>query len=77
MDFKYDSIVTNVIEKIQSRAKIGKEKYNCDMDRDDLSIIEWINHAQEEMMDYLIYMEKIKIELTKKINNDNRKNDKA
>jgi hypothetical protein len=55
-----DSIVTNVIEKIENRAKIGFEKYGVTMDRDDLSLIQWIEHAQEEMMDMLIYLEKIK-----------------
>ena len=35
------------------------------MDRQDLCLIDWFNHAQEEVMDMLLYMEKIKQELIK------------
>lgn len=62
-----DSIVSSVIEKIENRAKIGFEKYGVTMDRDDLSLVQWIEHAQEEMMDMLIYLEKIKQETIKKM----------
>lgn len=43
-----DSIVKSIINKFEERAKQGKEKYNTDLDRTDLKIIDWINHAQEE-----------------------------
>ena len=42
------------------RSKIGKEKYGTDLDRNDLSLYEWILHAQEEHMDAILYLEKIK-----------------
>ena len=58
-----DSIVEELIEKYVERAEIGKAKYNMTMDRDDLSISEWVNHAQEEAMDLSIYLTKIKREL--------------
>ena len=38
------------------------------MDRDDLSIIQWIDHSIEEKMDDIIYMQKIKSELIKNNN---------
>ena len=63
-----DSILTEVLEKYVQRAEIGKAKYNMDMDRDDLSITEWVNHAQEESMDLSIYLTKIKRELEFKNN---------
>ena len=59
-----DSIVTAVIEKFKSRAAVGKAKYGTDLDRKDLSILEWIQHAQEEHMDAILYLEKLKKELT-------------
>ena len=37
------------------------------MDRDDLSEVEWITHAQEELLDMLLYMEKLKVELEKRV----------
>jgi hypothetical protein len=59
-----DSIVTAVIEKFKTRAAIGKAKYGTDLDRKDLSILEWIQHAQEEHMDAILYLEKLKKELS-------------
>lgn len=55
-----DSIVSSVINKFLERAKIGKEKYGTNLDRTDLSLYDWIIHAQEEHMDAILYLEKIK-----------------
>ena len=55
-----DSVVKSVIGKFTERAKEGKKKYGTDLDRDDLKTIEWINHAQEELMDAILYLEKLK-----------------
>jgi len=63
-----DSILTELLEKYVQRAEIGKAKYNIDMDRDDLSITEWVSNAQEEAMDLSIYLTKIKRELEFKNN---------
>lgn len=56
---KLDTIVTSVINKFEDRAKMGKEKYGTDLDRTDLSLSDWIKHAQEEHMDAILYLEKI------------------
>lgn len=61
-----DSVVSSVIDKIKSRANIGFHKYGTNMDRNDLSLIEWINHCQEELMDAMIYFEKIKKTINEK-----------
>jgi len=63
-----DSILTELLEKYVQRAEFGKAKYNMDMDRDDLSITEWVSNAQEEAMDLSIYLTKIKRELEFKNN---------
>jgi len=63
---KIDSIVTSVVDKFHQRAIAGKRKYNTDMDRNDLEILEWINHAQEEHMDAIVYLEKLKKEWQKR-----------
>jgi len=60
-----DSCVKTVIEKFISRADFGKKKYGTDLDRTDLEVIDWINHAQEEHMDAILYLEKLKKEITK------------
>jgi hypothetical protein len=30
------------------------------MDRNDLTVKEWLQHAQEEAMDFVVYLEKLK-----------------
>ena len=60
-----DSCVKTVIEKFITRADMGKKKYGTDLDRTDLEVIDWINHAQEEHMDAILYLEKLKKEITK------------
>jgi len=55
-----DSIVQTVIEKFTMRAEFGKKKYGKTLDRTDLSVVEWITHAQEEHMDAILYLEKLK-----------------
>ena len=60
-----DSIVKTIINKFISRSIKGKEKYGTDLDRKDLGILDWIQHAQEEHMDAILYLEKLKQELLK------------
>ena len=53
------SIEQKVIDKIISRANIGQKKYGVTMDRTDLSHKQWLVHAQEELLDGAIYLQKI------------------
>jgi hypothetical protein len=55
-----DSIVAAVIEKFKQRSTLGIAKYGVTLDRSDLSIQDWIQHAQEELMDGILYLEKLK-----------------
>lgn len=57
---KTDSVVDSIIDQFVDRAQFGKVKYNTDLDRDDLSVPEWIEHAQQELMDGILYLEKLK-----------------
>jgi hypothetical protein len=59
-DVQVDSIVCAVLDKFIARSKFGKEKYSTDLDRTDLSTLDWINHAQDELMDGILYLEKLK-----------------
>ena len=56
---KTDSIVDSVIDQFVSRARFGKEKYGTDLDRNDLSVLDWIEHAKQEHMDAILYLEKL------------------
>jgi hypothetical protein len=60
---KLDSIVTSIIDQFKKRAIKGKEKYGVDLDRNDLTLLEWIEHAKQEHMDAILYLEKIKQEI--------------
>jgi len=55
-----DSVVQSVINKFKQRSDVGIKKYNTTLDREDLTDKEWINHAQEEAMDLILYLEKLK-----------------
>ena len=39
---------------------LGQKKYGVTLDRNDLSFLEWIQHSQEELMDAILYLEKMK-----------------
>jgi len=55
-----DSVVTSIIEQFIERSERGKAQYGVDLDRTDLSLLEWIEHAKQEHMDAILYLEKIK-----------------
>jgi histidinol dehydrogenase len=55
-----DTIVESVIEQFKQRSEIGIKKYNTTLDRTDLTRLEWLQHAQEEAMDLILYLEKLK-----------------
>jgi len=63
IDFVPDSVVQSIVEKFVDRAEMGFTKYNNTLDRKDLSKLEWINHAQEELMDGILYLQRLKQEI--------------
>jgi hypothetical protein len=48
-----------VIKKITERSKRGLKKYGVTMEREDLSLMDWLTHLQEELMDATIYVERL------------------
>ena len=55
-----DPIVYRVALKMRKRSEEGMRKYGVTMMRQDVTTLEWINHAQEEAMDFIIYLERLK-----------------
>jgi hypothetical protein len=55
-----DSIVDSVVQKFTERSRLGQVKYGKTLDRGDLTVHEWITHAQEELMDGILYLEKLR-----------------
>ncbi len=58
-----DPILIKVLGKYYERSQLGIEKYGRTLDRDDLSLTDWLNHLQEELMDATLYIEKLKADL--------------
>lgn len=60
-----DANVYRVIDKYIDRATVGYKKYGVTTERQDLSLLDWLNHLQDELMDATIYVERLKKEVTK------------
>ena len=58
-----DSIVQAVIRKFQERSDVGVKKYGVTLDRTDLTPLQWAQHMQEELMDAILYLERLKREM--------------
>ena len=57
---KKDKYVQAVKEKFEQRSQTGIRKYNQTLERDDLNLVDWLTHLQEELMDATLYVEKLK-----------------
>ena len=55
-----DKVVLSVMAKYAERSATGLKKYGTTLDREDLTLDQWINHLQEELMDATLYLERIK-----------------
>ncbi len=55
-----DTIVESVINQFRERSEVGIKKYGVTLDRTDLSTLDWIKEAQQEAMDFVLYLEKLK-----------------
>lgn len=51
-------IEESVVEDIRSRREMGRAKYGKTMDRGDLSLRDWLQHAYEECLDQAIYLKR-------------------
>jgi len=58
--YKKDKYVQAVKEKFEERSQTGIRKYNTTLEREDLNLIDWLNHLQEELMDATLYVERLK-----------------
>ena len=54
-----DSIVKSLIQKFWDRSSRGVEEYGTTLEQNKLSIMKWVRHLQEELMDASLYLEKI------------------
>lgn len=57
---KKDKVVEAVRCKLKERSDVGQKKYGTTMERTDLSFDQWLQHAQEELMDGAVYLERVR-----------------
>jgi hypothetical protein len=55
-----DTIVQDVLKRFNARSLAGIEKYSATLERNDLTGKEWLQHLQDELMDAVLYIEKLK-----------------
>jgi len=55
-----DKVVQRILNRMASRSEKGILKYRNTMETSKKSLFSWISHAQEELMDAVIYLEKVK-----------------
>jgi hypothetical protein len=58
-----DSVVYRIATLLKNRSETGIRKYGTTLDRTDLEVKQWIDHAIEEALDLALYLERVKNEL--------------
>jgi hypothetical protein len=56
-----DPVVQSVIEQFQQRSEVGQKKYGTTLEENNAPFLAWVQHMQEELMDAILYLEKMKL----------------
>ena len=62
-----DPVVERVVDKFVSRSDVGFKKYGVTLEDDKSNIFVWLNHLQEELMDAVLYLQRLKEETTEEL----------
>ncbi len=62
-----DPVVERVVDKFVDRSDVGFEKYKITLDKDPSDMFIWMNHLQEELMDAVLYLQKLKENTTEEL----------
>lgn len=57
-----DPVVDRVIQLFAYRSALGMRKFGMSMEQNDAPVLDWIDSAQEELMDAILYLERLKKE---------------
>ena len=60
-----DANVEAVRQMLLERSRAGLNKYGVTTERKDLSLLDWLQHLQEELCDAAVYVEAIKRQVQK------------
>ncbi|SFP10276.1 hypothetical protein [Salibacterium halotolerans] len=55
-----NAVLRNIKERLDKQTKKDLEKYGKTVNPDDYSVTGWIEHAQDELIDALVYLETLK-----------------
>ncbi len=61
-----NEVLTRVMQLLYKQTEKGVKKYGHAVEPDSLNDVEWITHAQEELIDALVYLECLKKKLYNK-----------
>ena len=53
-----DAIVEEVRQDLHNRSQVGIKKYGVTLERDDLELKDWLQHAYEETLDKALYLKR-------------------
>ena len=62
-----DPVVERVVEKFVTRSDVGFAKYGVTLEDDKSNLFQWVNHLQEELMDAVLYLQKLKETTTEEL----------
>jgi hypothetical protein len=62
-----DPVVERVVDKFVSRSDVGFAKYGVTLEDDKSNLFAWVNHLQEELMDAVLYLQKLKETTTEEL----------
>jgi hypothetical protein len=54
-----DPIVESVRKRLALRSEEGQRKYGTTLMRNDLNLLDWLRHLQEELLDAALYVERL------------------
>ncbi len=63
---KQDSVVEAVRQDLLERSQVGVKKYGLTLEREDLELKEWLQHAYEETLDQANYLKRAILEIEAK-----------
>lgn len=63
MEYINDPIVEAAIAELRKRSQEGIRKYGTTMARQDIDLLQWVQHLKEELMDAFIYATRIQRDL--------------
>ena len=69
-DWKRDPVVIKTIYEFKRRSALGFRKYGTTLAENNLSLLQWLQHAKEEAMDQVLYLQRAIDEIRSEQNNN-------